>query len=279
MKFPRQLNIGSGKNFREDCLNLDIDEYWEPDIVYDLNKPFPEKEGQKFVTSRFGEIEIRKNSLEKILAYDVLEHIPNLTACMKSCLDILKQGGILDIMVPYDLSYGAWQDPTHVRAFNEKSWLYYADWFWYLGWTQARFTTEKLQFKLSDLGIRLQSDGRTPEDIMRTPRAVDLMSVQLRKILLSETDRQQLEHLRGKPRGFKREKNLDGRYCIWVVSPPGFVHSQAFDEVAIALKSGFSKLGFHVPVVRDVKNITGQAIVLGCNLIPKVCPNLMKILI
>ena len=59
------------------------------------------------------------------------------------------------------------------------------------------------------------------------------------------------------------------QYYIWVVSPPGYVHSQAFDEIAIGLKSGIFKLGFEVPIVRNLKDISGQAIVLGCNLIPQ----------
>jgi hypothetical protein len=59
------------------------------------------------------------------------------------------------------------------------------------------------------------------------------------------------------------------QYYIWVVSPPGYVHSQAFDEIAIGLKSGIFKLGFEVPIVRKVKDIAGQAIVLGCHLIPQ----------
>jgi len=66
---------------------------------------------------------------------------------MKSCLDLLKVGGIFEINVPYDLSLGAWQDQTHVRAFNENSWLYYTDWFWDMGWTEARFTSDKLNRK------------------------------------------------------------------------------------------------------------------------------------
>lgn len=58
------------------------------------------------------------------------------------------------------------------------------------------------------------------------------------------------------------------QYCIWIVSPPGYVHSRVFDEIAIGLNSGFSGLGFEAPIVRDVKDIVGKAIVLGCHLIP-----------
>ncbi len=40
MDFPKQLNIGSGKNFRDDFLNPDISDFWKPDIIFDLNEPF-----------------------------------------------------------------------------------------------------------------------------------------------------------------------------------------------------------------------------------------------
>jgi len=64
-------------------------------------------------------------------------------------------------------------------------------------------------------------------------------------------------------------KGLNMQYCIWVVSPPGYVHSSAFDEIATSLNCGISKLGFEAPIVTNVKDIVGQAIVLGCNLIPQ----------
>ena len=200
MSFPRQLNLGSGKNFKDNFLNLDNDDYWNPDIIYDLNKPLLKGKRQTFKTKRFGEVKIEKSIFEKIIAYDVLEHITNLAVCMKSCLDTLKEGSILEIVVPYDLSHGAWQDPTHVRAFNENSWLYYTDWFWYMGWTEYRFVTEKLNLKLSQFGLQLQRSGKEMQEIARTPRAVDSIFIQLKKVPLSEKDYQKLQHYRIKPK-------------------------------------------------------------------------------
>ena len=60
------------------------------------------------------------------------------------------------------------------------------------------------------------------------------------------------------------------QYYILVVSPPGYVHSRAFDEIAIGLKSGILRLGFEAPIVRNVKDNSSQVIVLGCNLIPQI---------
>jgi len=203
MTFPSRLNIGSGKNFRDDCLNLDIEDYRSPDILFDLNEPLSE-EPVLYVTQRFGEVRLKKGLFDQIIANDVLEHITNLTTAMKTCLDLLKVGGIFDITVPYDLSLGAWQDPTHVRAFNENSWLYYTDWFWYLRWSEARFVHDKqVSFRLSKFGEQLHQNGTDAEVIARTPRAVDAMTVSLRKVTLTDADIRQLEHFRGATRSLR----------------------------------------------------------------------------
>lgn len=58
------------------------------------------------------------------------------------------------------------------------------------------------------------------------------------------------------------------QYIIWVVSPPGYIHSRAFDEIAIGLKSGLLKLGYKSKIVNEAIDVDGRAIVLGCHLIP-----------
>ena len=100
---------------------------------------------------------------------------------MGNCLKILKLGGEFHITVPYDLSYGAWQDPTCIRGFNEKSWLYYTDWFWYLGWFEYRFELVKSSFSPSQLGRDLLEKKINQDQIISTPRAIDSMQVTLRK--------------------------------------------------------------------------------------------------
>jgi len=94
----------------------------------------------------------------------------------------------MHIQVPYDLSCGAWQDPTHVRAFNERSWLYYTDWHWYLGWKKERFHLVKQEFVPSPVGQALIAQNMALADILRTPRAVDLITVVLKKIKIAESD-------------------------------------------------------------------------------------------
>jgi len=161
------LNLGSGKDRRSDCVNADIRADVGADWVVDIGAPMT-------IDRQFS----------KIIANDVLEHIPNLVQAMTNCRDLLEMGGEMHIHVPYDLSHGAWQDPTHVRAFNEKSWVYYCEWAWYLGWKGSRFELTHLQMSLSNYGASLEL---SQEEILRLPRAVDSMYVILKKVPYEDT--------------------------------------------------------------------------------------------
>ncbi len=171
-----KLNLGSGRDWRKDCINADINQDKKPDWVLDIcNVPWG-----SVIDTRLGRFPVEKGMFTEIIANDVLEHIPDLIKAMTNCRDLLKRGGEMHIHVPYDLSLGAWQDPTHVRAFNENSFLYYTDWHWYLNW-EERFTCTQLGFELSDLGNEMREQKVSLETIIRTPRAVDAMQVVLRK--------------------------------------------------------------------------------------------------
>jgi SAM-dependent methyltransferase len=188
VNYPLRLNLGCGAKFKDNYLNLDIDPEYGPDIIFDLNQPLFPEPVRAFTTQRFGAITLHPGTFELILALDVLEHIQNLVMAMTSCLELLRVGGVMRIYVPYDLSVGAWQDPTHVRAFNENSWQYYCEWFWRLGWNKARFHMESYAMVLSPYGEELQAQGLSPKEMARMPRAVDHLQVALKKVRLSQED-------------------------------------------------------------------------------------------
>jgi SAM-dependent methyltransferase len=184
---PKKLNLGSGKSFKPDHLNVDINAMWRPDVCADMS--MADLFGREFESERFGSFRIPAGHFDEITATDVLEHVPDLVGLMTNCISLLRDGGVLRVLVPFDLSYGAWQDPTHVRAFNERSWLYYTDWHWYVGWRDTRFDLTELKFVLSDLGKKMFGEGVDQELICRTPRAVDAMQVTLTKRPLTEAER------------------------------------------------------------------------------------------
>lgn len=184
---PTKMNLGSGKDYKFGYLNVDVNPSVRPDIIFDLSRG--ELDFPLLLELDEGDATIGADQFELIVANDVLEHVPDLTSLMTNCLKILRVGGIMSVKVPYDLSYGAWQDPTHIRAFNERSWLYYTDWFWYLGWTMHRFVVEKLEYQLSPVGQSLYQAGKSIQEILPIPRAVDSMSVDLKKVALSASEK------------------------------------------------------------------------------------------
>jgi SAM-dependent methyltransferase len=183
---PDHLHIGSGRDFRNKALNVDIAAHCRPDLVLDISRPLVP--GARHQTERFGEIDLAPGSFRKITAFEVLEHVADLPQAMRNFLDLLEEGGRLIVSVPYDLSCGAWQDPTHVRAFNENSWDYYSGAAWYLGWRDERFEVENLAYTWSKLGVKLLSRGRGVKKICRVPRAVDGLRVTLRKRKATEEE-------------------------------------------------------------------------------------------
>jgi hypothetical protein len=188
VELPKCVNVGSGKGWNLEMLNLDIDPLWKPDLLADLNQPL--RPSASVDLGRFGVRPLPLGYFQEIYASHILEHLAGLVPAMETFLQLLCDGGVLSIEVPYDLSYGAWQDPTHVRAFNERSWLYYTEWFWYLGWREYRFEVVDLQYLMSDHGREVIASGTRPEDLVNIPRAIDAMRVRLRKIKLSDAERQ-----------------------------------------------------------------------------------------
>jgi hypothetical protein len=61
-----------------------------------------------------------------------LEHVTDLVSFANELGRILVTGGTATIVAPYYTSMRAWQDPTHVRAISEASFLY-----WNKGWRVA----------------------------------------------------------------------------------------------------------------------------------------------
>ena len=187
---PAWLHAGSGKDFRPDCLNVDINPAMNADLTLDLSQPLDPS--AKYSTVRFGEVSLKPGSFTRITAFELLEHVRELPTLMRNFLELLCDGGELHISVPYELSYGAWQDPTHVRTFNEKSLIYYSEWAWYLGWRDERFDLISLVFSTSPFADSLTAQGMALEEILRIPRAANGMNVVLRK--RKSTPEEQEEH-------------------------------------------------------------------------------------
>jgi SAM-dependent methyltransferase len=158
---PSRINLGSGKDYKSGWLNLDVLDRTQPDLVLDLAADLALP--IEACAATVGAVRLEAGSVSVINANNVLEHVADLPALMTRCLALLETGGEMHVEVPYEGAPTAWQDPTHVRAMNENSWLYYTEWFWYLGWFEHRFAIASSSF----LDLQLKACGREQAAFMR----------------------------------------------------------------------------------------------------------------
>ena len=93
------LSLGSGFEKRnDDIFMVDIATETNPDLVWDLNNtPLP----------------LDENTYDKIIMFDVIEHIDDIMKTMAECYRLLKPGGVLHLKTPHFSSANSYTDPTH----------------------------------------------------------------------------------------------------------------------------------------------------------------------
>lgn len=282
---PRILNLGCGKDFRQDAFNVDRNPLCAVDAVLDL-ETFTTGRTIMLDTVRFGRVELTEGSFDTIVAHNVLQQSRDLGRLLDACRYLLKAGGVLDVVVPYDLSYGAWADPENVRAFNEQTFQMLGAGEGRNGWSESHFEVSSLNYVPSAIGKELSERGLSGQEIAGMPRTIDALSAVLTKIVptraeartttvaLKESAAATSTHESpglgpgvAFPRGWEGHKDS---HCIWIVTPPGFVHSQAFSEVAFTLQCAFEELGGSAPIVTDIAGWKDRApIIYGGNLLPQ----------
>jgi len=176
---PTRIHIGSGKDYKPGWLNVDVQARAEPDLVLDLSQPL--QLPLQALSETAGPVELAEGQVEQVFANNVLEHVGDLPRLMTQVLQLLRVGGRLVIEVPYEHAPTAWQDPTHVRAMNENSWLYYCDWFWYLGWFEHRFAVQASSY----LDLELKEAPRERAAFMRA--TLEKMTTTPRERMIART--------------------------------------------------------------------------------------------
>ena len=105
---PFRLDVACGSNKTPGFFGVDIAKTKDVDVVWDLEKfpwPFPD------------------NSVDEIVCNHYIEHTKDLISFMNELYRIMVPGGTAIIRAPYYNSMRAWQDPTHVRAISEATFL------------------------------------------------------------------------------------------------------------------------------------------------------------
>jgi len=145
------LNLGCSDDIRDEFINVDKSYPGEigdepPNFLrWDLSKPWP----------------WANDSIDYVLARDIIEHLPDKIHTMNEIYRVLKPGGIADVEVPTTDGPGAFQDPTHISYWNRNSFKYfehgnvYRDRFADSYGTNAAFRIRHWAIENSDDGPRL----------------------------------------------------------------------------------------------------------------------------
>lgn len=118
------LQLGAGRKYNKDAVNIDIVSSTNPDLVHDLDViPWP------LPDSRFNEV----------LAYDVIEHLCDVVKAMEQINRVCKNGALIKITVPHYSCVNSFTDPTHKHYFSSSSFNYFTGDNEFDFYTQCRF--------------------------------------------------------------------------------------------------------------------------------------------
>lgn len=101
-----RINLGCSDSHVAGFVNVDICQ--PADVIADLTQTWPWED----------------NSVDVIRAHDVFEHLRGKIHTFNEAYRVLKNGGLIDMIVPTTDGRGAHQDPTHTEYFNPNSLFY-----------------------------------------------------------------------------------------------------------------------------------------------------------
>jgi SAM-dependent methyltransferase len=97
------LELGCGSSKREGAVGVDILAGSAADVIHDLDVfPYP----------------FRDDEWDRILCFDVLEHVRDFVACVEEIWRIARPGATVEATGPFMSSVNYFSDPTHRRAFG-----------------------------------------------------------------------------------------------------------------------------------------------------------------
>ncbi len=95
---PKILDIGCSRNKMPEAIGMDIDPTSQADIFHDLNRfPYP----------------LEENSIDKIYAKHIIEHLDHPREFLREIYRILKPGGTAFVETPHFSSRVAYSEPEH----------------------------------------------------------------------------------------------------------------------------------------------------------------------
>lgn len=117
------IDLGCGRRKDPNSIGIDIVKLEGVDIVADLNKGIPLKDG----------------TVDILVSFHFLEHVNDLLYIIEEIYRVVKPDGIVKIRVPYFNCFDAFTDPTHKNFFTERAFDYFADESILIWYSKAKF--------------------------------------------------------------------------------------------------------------------------------------------
>ncbi len=122
------LDLGAGAVSRvPGAIKADLSISVVPDIVLNAESGLP----------------FRDSSLQKVVCFDVLEHVANLSSVMSEIHRVLEPTGTLLLTTPHFSCANSYTDPTHKHHFSLKSFDYFTEGHDLSYYSRARFTVRR----------------------------------------------------------------------------------------------------------------------------------------
>jgi hypothetical protein len=124
------LNLGCGRKYIPDAINLDIVPDTHPDLLHDLNSvPWP----------------LADNHFREVIASDVIEHLNDVMLTLEEIHRVCRHGAKVTITVPHFSCCNAFTDPTHRHYFGWSSFQYFTSESELSFYTRVRFRCNSSQ--------------------------------------------------------------------------------------------------------------------------------------
>ena len=109
------IDLGCGSRKQKGYIGVDSKQIDGVDIVCDVEEGLP----------------FEDNTIDRIYANFLFEHIRNFIPFMKELYRICRNGAIIKASFPYWASVTQWKDPTHKQVITTETFRYFSDDKWY----------------------------------------------------------------------------------------------------------------------------------------------------
>lgn len=109
------IDLGCGTRKQEGYIGVDLNPIDGVDIVCDIEKGLP----------------FEDNTVDRIYANFLFEHINNFISFMQELYRVCRGGAIVKASFPYWASMTQWKDPTHKQVITIETFMYFSDDKWY----------------------------------------------------------------------------------------------------------------------------------------------------